>query len=148
MAGRVWRLPPWRRVILVACATALTVMPWTARNAPRFRALIPINWGYGFQAFKGWANADHLRARARDGLGIVDEEADRLAAAALRAHGFVHGSAEEQLRVVQHAMTLRLDEDAMLARIANERMRRDPQATVRRLFLNIWREGLHRSGCP
>jgi hypothetical protein len=137
LAGRIWRLPPWRGLLLVACATALTVMPWTARNALRFHALIPINWGYGFQAFKGWANADHLRSHPRDDLGIVDVEADRLAVAALRAHGFIHGSAEEQLRVVQHTMTLRREEDAVLARIANERMRRDPAAAVRKLFLNM-----------
>lgn len=137
LAGRVWRLPPWRHFVLVACATALTVMPWTARNALRFHALIPVNWGYGFPAFKGWASADQLRAHPRDNLGIVDDEAGRLAIAALRAHGFAHGSAEEQLRVVQHTMTLRREEDALLARIANERTRRDPEATARKLFLNL-----------
>ena len=67
----------------------------------------------------------------------MDDEAGRLAIAALRAHGFAHGSAEEQLRVVQHTMTLRREEDALLARIANERARRDPEATARKLFLNL-----------
>ena len=136
LAGRVWRLPPWRHVVLVACATALTVMPWTARNALRFHALIPVNWGYGFQAFKGWANADQLRAHPRDNLGIVDVEADRLAIAALRAHGFVHGSAEEQLRVVQHTMTLRREEDAVWASRTSA-CAATPEATARKLFLNM-----------
>jgi len=127
----------WRRALLVACATAVVVLPWTARNALRFHELIPVNWGIGFQAYKGWVSADHLRAHPHDDLGVVDGEADVLAIAALRDHGFVAMSANEKLLQIRRTMTLRREEDALLARLASERLRRDPAGAALKLLRNL-----------
>ncbi len=133
--GRVARV---RAGLLVAAAMAVLVLPWTARNAVRFHALVPVNWGVGFQAYKGWIYLDHVRAHGTNNLGVLDDEADRAALAALRARGYAHGSFQEQLLDLRHTMTFPRLEDDVLARLAAERLRRDPLGAVQKTLVNLW----------
>jgi len=132
LLGRGGR-PLWRGALLVACAALAIVL----RNAVAFHQFIPVNWGYGFQAFKGWADLDILREHPNQNLGTLDSAADRRAVEALRQAGFAHGSAEEQLYALGFTNTLRREEDALLARLAGERQRRDPGGAVAKLLMNM-----------
>jgi 4-amino-4-deoxy-L-arabinose transferase-like glycosyltransferase len=136
--GRRMRLPSWRGALLVAFASAAVVLPWTTRNALRFHALIPVSWGYGLQSFKSWAWADRLSAGGWDNLAGLDDDADMKVLSALEAHGLVRGAATDKFAEYRHTMTLPRDEDALLARLAVERARRDPAGAFRRMPMNLW----------
>jgi hypothetical protein len=131
------RLARLRGALLVACAAAAIVMPWTLRNALRFHTLIPVNWGIGFQAFKGWVTADHFKRHPNDNLTAVDNEADSVAIATLREHGFVRGTVASERFHLSQTMTFRREEDAYLAQLAAERLREDPGGALRKMAMNL-----------
>jgi uncharacterized membrane protein len=63
----VWRAPVGRRLVMgaaIVAATALTILPWTMRNAVVFHRFVPVATGYGVQLWRG--NNDLARGDADD----------------------------------------------------------------------------------
>jgi 4-amino-4-deoxy-L-arabinose transferase-like glycosyltransferase len=62
LAWAVWRYGSWRSVAVLLAAAALTVLPWTVRNAVELHHFVPVSTQFG-SALAGTYNSDAMNDR-------------------------------------------------------------------------------------
>jgi hypothetical protein len=130
-----WRDRRWRAALALPFVAALTLAPWVARNAIRFRELIVVNDAGGFNLWRG-THPELLRiVRLRD-----------RAAFAVASWEFETRTVAETARAIDAVAKTPRAREREWTRLALENVRRDPPAIVRATAWKAaayWRPWLH-----